>query len=81
MGDTAPKPGTWHGFAPKPAENQAARDRSKPKSYQCSFCGRQLTEVERLIAGPNGVYICNECVDLCKNILEEERRGGRRPVI
>jgi len=37
----------------------------------CSFCGKAQGEVKRLIAGP-GVYICNECVDLCMDILEED---------
>jgi len=38
---------------------------------RCSFCGREANQVERLIAGP-GVYICNECVDLCNSILEDD---------
>ncbi len=37
----------------------------------CSFCGKSHSEVKKLIAGP-GVYICNECVDVCGNILEKE---------
>ena len=37
----------------------------------CSFCGRSGDEVEKLIAGP-GVYICNECIEVCQNILKEE---------
>ena len=40
----------------------------------CSFCNREQDEVDRLIAGPNSVYICDECVDLCKEILEEEEK-------
>lgn len=39
----------------------------------CSFCGRTSDEVERLIAGP-GVYICNECIEVCESILKEEHR-------
>ena len=42
-----------------------------PKVYRCSFCGKTQREVERLIAGPGAVYICNECVDPCKEIMEE----------
>lgn len=42
---------------------------------KCSFCGKSHKQVEKLIAGP-GVYICNECVDLCKEIIEEEREAG-----
>ncbi len=40
---------------------------------RCSFCGRDKEQVARLIAGPPGVYICVECVDLCNDILQEER--------
>jgi ClpX C4-type zinc finger len=39
---------------------------------ECSFCGKSHKQVEQLIAGPAGVYICDECVDLCKEIIEEE---------
>jgi len=38
---------------------------------KCSFCGKSQDEVTRVIAGP-GVYICNECVDLCQEIIEED---------
>ena len=37
----------------------------------CSFCGKSQHEVKKLIAGPS-VYICNECVDLCDDIIKEE---------
>jgi ATP-dependent Clp protease ATP-binding subunit ClpX len=40
--------------------------------YRCSFCNKGQEEVSRLIAGPNQVYICNECVQLCREIIEEE---------
>ena len=43
-----------------------------PPHYECSFCGKAREEVEHLIAGPNGVYICNECVALCNAILAED---------
>lgn len=39
---------------------------------RCSFCGRSHDEVERLIAGPDNVFICNYCVDLCHNLLADE---------
>ena len=39
--------------------------------HRCNFCGKTQNQVQRLIAGPN-VFICNECVDLCNMIIEEE---------
>ena len=38
---------------------------------KCSFCGKSHEKVEKLIAGPDGVHICNECVGLCGDILVE----------
>jgi ATP-dependent protease Clp ATPase subunit len=38
---------------------------------KCSFCGKSQKQVRKLIAGP-GVYICDECIDLCNEIIEEE---------
>ncbi|MGY3749875.1 ATP-dependent Clp protease ATP-binding subunit ClpX [Vagococcus acidifermentans] len=38
---------------------------------RCSFCGKSQEEVKKIVAGP-GVYICNECIDLCKEIIDEE---------
>ncbi len=40
--------------------------------HRCSFCSRSEREVERLIQGPDGIFICNFCVHLCYNLLEEE---------
>jgi len=39
---------------------------------RCSFCNKSQGQVRKLIAGPSGVYICDECVDICADILEEE---------
>lgn len=39
---------------------------------RCSFCNKTQDQVKKLIAGPNGVYICDECVDICSDIIEEE---------
>lgn len=41
------------------------------KVLYCSFCGKNQHEVRKLIAGPS-VYICDECVDLCNDIISEE---------
>ena len=39
---------------------------------RCSFCNKTQSQVRKLIAGPAGVYICDECIDICADILEEE---------
>ncbi len=39
---------------------------------RCSFCGKSQQQVRKLIAGPNGAYICDECIDICSEIIEEE---------
>ena len=44
----------------------------------CSFCGRSSDEVENMVTGP-GVYICSECIDICHNILLEERKNKAKP--
>ena len=41
-------------------------------NYQCSFCGKPQNQVQRLIAGPDRAFICNECVALCSQIISEE---------
>ncbi len=46
--------------------------RDSLQTRYCSFCNRRQDEVQRLIAGPGGANICDECVELCKEILEEE---------
>ena len=48
-----------------------------PGEQRCSFCRRSHDEVERLIAGPEGVFICNFCVDLCQHILAEDHAAHR----
>lgn len=39
---------------------------------RCSFCGKSQEQVQKLIAGPNGLYICDECIEICADILDEE---------
>lgn len=48
------------------------RSTPPPGPQRCSFCRRPQEEVTRLISGPEGVFICDECVELCREILEEE---------
>ena len=43
----------------------------KPKSIRCSFCGKEQENVKKIVAGP-GVYICDECIEVCANIIEAE---------
>lgn len=45
------------------------------KEVRCSFCGKTSDQVERMIAGPD-VYICDECINLCKEIIDEEKSYG-----
>ena len=47
------------------------QDPTQQELLYCSFCGRNQQEVRKLIAGP-GVYICDECVDLCTDIVDEQ---------
>lgn len=46
--------------------------RMNEEKIRCSFCGKSQEQVRKLIAGPNGAYICDECVDICSEIIEEE---------
>ena len=46
--------------------------KSGNKLRRCSFCGRTEEQVHKLLAGPEGVFICDQCVDICVDMLEEE---------
>ena len=48
-------------------------------SYTCSFCAKNQDQVRRLIAGPNAVYICDECVELCREIIQEDSSTTIKP--
>jgi ATP-dependent Clp protease ATP-binding subunit ClpX len=52
-----------------------ANSRQTRVQYHCSFCGKNQDQVKRLIAGPGAVYICDECVELCREIIDEEAAG------
>ena len=49
-----------------------ATSKGRSNVQRCSFCGRDQNEIRRLIAGPDGVFICDECVGLCQEVLEED---------
>ena len=55
----------------------ARDDENKDKPVRCSFCGKLQNEVGTLIAGP-GVYICDECIDICQSIINEEPNSKRK---
>ncbi|MGQ0680523.1 MAG: ClpX C4-type zinc finger protein, partial [Actinomycetota bacterium] len=46
---------------------------------KCSFCGKSQKQVKKLIAGPGDVYICNECIELCNEIIVEELTEASEP--
>lgn len=59
-----------------------SRENEKERNVRCSFCGKTQEQVEKLIAGP-GVYICDECIELCMGIIGENdvnpnRNAGKR---
>ena len=54
------------------------RKAEKPAQRYCSFCGKSQDEVRKLIAGPT-VYICDECIDLCNDIIAEEVEQEEQP--
>ncbi|KRM46329.1 ATP-dependent Clp protease ATP-binding subunit ClpX [Lentilactobacillus parabuchneri] len=51
--------------------NNLFEDNESSGPITCSFCGKTQDQVKKIVAGP-GVYICNECIDLCKEIIDEE---------
>ena len=52
-------------------------DKNAEKLLYCSFCGKSQHEVRKLIAGPQ-VFICDECIELCNDIIREELQAGAR---
>ena len=53
------------------------KDEESGKLLYCSFCGKNQHEVRKLIAGPS-VFICDECIDLCNDIILEEVESERK---
>ena len=54
--------------------------RKMDEVVRCSFCGKAQAQVQKLIAGPNGAYICDECINICNEIIEEEMEYEDAPV-
>ena len=55
-----------------------ARENDKERNVRCSFCGKTQEQVEKIIAGP-GVYICDECIELCMGIIDENADRSYKP--
>ena len=64
---------------PQTKVTDVANSKNIRATYRCSFCGKSQDQVQRLIAGPGGVYICDECIDLCREIIEEEQSTVAKP--
>ena len=57
-----------------------ANKKNPPNTAFCSFCGRPRSAVQTLIAGPEGMNICDECVEVCNAVLTRNlQMGGRTP--
>jgi DNA-binding transcriptional MerR regulator len=56
-------------------KEQSMEKEHEAKAYCCSFCGKANTAVKRMIAGPNGVFICSECVTLCNDIIAKKEQA------
>ena len=48
---------------------------NKDERMCCSFCGKPKEQAKKLIAGPNGVYICDECIEICREVLTEDEQS------
>lgn len=45
------------------------------QTYRCSFCGKSPSQVAGFVGAPGGVYICNQCVDICQSIFQRSQRN------
>ena len=54
---------------------------NKSTELRCSFCGKPNSQVKKLIAGPDGVYICDECVEICRHVISESERRTSKPAV
>ncbi len=53
----------------------------KSGELRCSFCGKLNSQVQKLIAGPDGVYICDECVEICQRVIKENTRKTHKDLV
>jgi hypothetical protein len=61
------------------SDNEEQKTPMDGADLKCSFCDKRQDQVEQLIAGPGGVAICTECVDLCNEIIADARARGSTP--
>ncbi len=54
---------------------------NKTMELRCSFCGKPNSQVRRLIAGPDGVYICDECVEICRQVINENEKKSPKSAV
>ena len=59
----------------------AINNDQKSVEFHCSFCGKVNSQVKKLIAGPNGVFICDECVEVCENVIKEDDKKFKSDVV
>lgn len=58
----------------------ANNSENKTAELRCSFCGKPNSQVKRLIAGPDGVFICDECVEICRHVIAESDKKSAKTV-
>lgn len=56
-------------------ENRYRQKKEFPEKIFCSFCGRPEEKCKKIIASPSNVFICDECIDICNEIMEDERKN------
>ena len=59
---------------PKTATKKETKEQKPEKEHFCSFCNKSSLKAYRLIAAPNNIFICDECIDICNRILLEESK-------
>lgn len=59
----------------------AINNENKNNDLRCSFCGKLNSQVKKLIAGPDGVYICDECVEICQRVIKESSKTVHKDLV
>jgi hypothetical protein len=66
---------------PVTKEPTTADDAAPTKILYCSFCYKSQHEVRKLISGPGGIFICDECVELCNEIIAGQKPASKSPSV